>query len=151
LAAIYDEEKSMRFMMIVIPKAYQTPSQDAQPNVEGFTRMMEYNKSLEKAGVLLAMDGLTPPSGGARISFTDGNATVTDGPFAEAKETIGGYWIIQVRSREEAIEWAKRAPMDNNTIIEVRQIRGLADFPADVQDVLAKRYESLKKEAAANA
>jgi len=141
----------MRFMMIVIPKAYQTASQDAQPKVEDFTRMMEYNKSLEKAGVLLAMDGLTPLSGGACISFNDGNATVTDGPFAEAKETIGGYWIIQVRSREEAIEWAKRAPMDNNTIIEVRQIRGLADFPADVQDVLAKRYEYLKKEAAANA
>ena len=141
----------MRFMMIVIPKAYQTASQDAQPKVEDFTRMMEYNKSLEKAGVLLGMDGLTPPSGGARISFNDGTATVTDGPFAEAKETIGGYWIIQVRSREEAIEWAKRAPMDNNTIIEVRQIRGLSDFPADVQDVLAKRYEYLKKEAAANA
>lgn len=141
----------MRFMMIVIPKGYETAAPDAVPNVEAFTSMMEYNKSLEKAGVLLALDGLTPPSAGARISFNDGKATVTDGPFAEAKEAVGGYWIIQVRSREEAIEWAKRAPMANNDIIEVRQIRGLADFPADVQDLLAKRYEGLKREAAARA
>lgn len=141
----------MRFMMIVIPSGYETAASDAQPKLEDFTRMMEYNKSLEKAGILLGMDGLTPPSTGARVSFNDGKATVTDGPFAEAKETIGGYWIIQVRSREEAIEWAKRAPMNNDAIIEVRQIRGLDDFPADVQDVLAKRYEALKKEAAARA
>ena len=141
----------MRFMMIVIPKAYQTAAPEAQPELEDFTRMMEYNKSLEKAGILLAMDGLTPPSAGARISFNDGKATVTDGPFAEAKEVFGGYWIIQVHSREEAIEWAKRAPMSNGDAIEVRQVQGLADFPADVQDVLAKRYEGLKKEAAARA
>jgi hypothetical protein len=141
----------MRFMMIVIPKAYQTAAPEAQPKLEDFTRMMEYNKSLEKAGILLAMDGLTPPSAGARISFNDGKATVTDGPFAEAKEVFGGYWIIQVHSREEAIEWAKRAPMSNGDAIEVRQVQGLADFPADVQDVLAKRYEGLKKEAAARA
>lgn len=141
----------MRFMMIVIPNAYQTAPPDAQPSVEAFTRMMEFNKSLEKAGVLLALDGLMPPSAGARVSFNDGKATVTDGPFAEAKETVGGYWIIQVRSREEAIEWAKRAPMSNNEIIEVRQIRGLDDFSPDIQDVLAKRYENLKKEVAAQA
>ena len=141
----------MRFMMIVIPKAYQTAAPNAQPKLEDFTRMMEYNKSLEKAGILLAMDGLTPPSAGARISFNDGKATVTDGPFAEAKEVFGGYWIIQVHSREEAIEWAKRAPMSNGDAIEVRQVQGLADFPADVQDVLAKRYEGLKKEAAPRA
>jgi hypothetical protein len=141
----------MRFMMLVIGKGYETAASDAAPNVEDFSRMMEFNKSLEKAGVLLAMDGLTPPSTGARISFNNNKATVTDGPFAEAKETIGGYWIIQARSREEAIEWAKRAPMGNDAIIEVRQIRGLADFSTDVQDVLAKRYEYLKKEAAAQA
>lgn len=141
----------MRFMMIVIPRAYQTAAPEAQPKAEDFARMMEFNKSLEKAGVLLAMDGLTPPSAGARISFNDGKATVTDGPFAEAKEVFGGYWIIQVRSREEAIEWAKRAPMSNGDSIEVRQVQGLADFPADVQDLLAKRYENLKKEAASNA
>jgi hypothetical protein len=141
----------MRVMMIVIPRAYQTAAPDAKPKLEDFARMMEFNKSLEKAGVLLAMDGLTPPSAGARISFNDGKATVTDGPFTEAKEVFGGYWIIQVHSREEAIEWAKRAPMSNGDTIEVRQVQGLADFPADVQDLLAKRYEALKKEAAARA
>lgn len=85
-----------------------------------------------------------PPSTGARISYTDGKATVTDGPFAEAKETIGGYWIIQVRSREEAIEWARRAPMANNEIIEVRQIHEMGDFPADVQKA-AEGFEELRK------
>jgi hypothetical protein len=95
--------------------------------------MMEYNKALQKAGVLLALDGLFPPSTGARISYADGKATVTDGPFAEAKEVIGGYWIIQVRSREEAIEWARRAPMSNSEVIEVRQIHEMHDFPEDVQ------------------
>lgn len=123
----------MRFMMIVIPKGYETVAPDATPSAEACTRMMEYNKSLKKAGVLLALDGLLPPSAGTRISFTEGKATVTDGPFAEAKEVVGGYWIIQVRSREEAIEWAKRAPMLNNEIIEVRQIAEMSDFPAEVQ------------------
>jgi hypothetical protein len=116
--------------------------------------MLEYNKTLHKAGVLLSLDGLRPPSTGARISFNDGKATVTDGPFAEAKEVFGGYWIIQVRSREEAIEWAKRAPMANNDIIEVRQIQEMGDFPADVQETLAEgfqEFKDLKKAAAARA
>jgi hypothetical protein len=111
----------MRFMMMVIPKGCE-PAAPA--------KMTEYNKTLQKAGVLLALDGLFPPSTGARISYTDGKATVTDGPFAEAKAVIGGYWIIQVRSREEAIEWARRAPMSNNEVIEIRQIHEMPDFPA---------------------
>src|ERR1700739_536971 len=115
----------MRFMMMVIPKGYETAAPDAMPSVEAVAKMMEYNKRLQKAGVLLALDGLFPPATGARISYLDGKATVTDGPFAEAKEVIGGYWIIQVRSREEAIEWAKRAPMSNNEIIEIRQIQDM--------------------------
>ncbi|AEU34497.1 YciI family protein [Granulicella mallensis] len=134
----------MRFMMMVIPKGYETATADAAPSAEAVARMMEYNKSLQKAGVLLGLDGLFPPSTGARISYTDGKATVTDGPFAEAKETIGGYWIIQVRSREEAIEWARRAPMANNEIIEVRQIHEMGDFPADVQKA-AEGFEELRK------
>ncbi|HEV2323626.1 MAG TPA: YciI family protein, partial [Terracidiphilus sp.] len=84
----------MRFMMIVIPKGYETAAPDAVPSAEAVAKMMEYNRSLQKAGVLLALDGLLPPSTGARISYKDGKATVTDGPFAEAKEVIGGYWII---------------------------------------------------------
>jgi len=89
--------------------------------------------SLQKEGVLLALDRILPPSAGARISYSDRKVTVTDGPFAEAKEAIGGYWIIQVRSREEAIEWFRRAPMSNNAIIEVRQIFEMPDIPEDVQ------------------
>jgi hypothetical protein len=141
----------MRFMMIVIPKGYEKAAPDAAPKAEDITRMMEFNKNLQKAGVLLALAGLTPPSAGARVTFPDGKATVTDGPFAEAKEVFGGYWIIQVRSREEAIEWAKRAPMTNNETIEVRQIMETTDFPAHVQDALAKKYEQLVNEAAAKA
>ncbi len=84
---------------------------------------MEYNRALRKAGVLLALDGLFPPSMGARISYKDGKTAVTYAPFAAAAEVIDGYWIIQVRSREEAVEWARRAPMSNNEVIEIRQIR----------------------------
>jgi len=140
----------MRFMMIVIPKGYESAAPNAVPSAEAVAKMMEYNRSLQKAGVLLALDGLLPPSTGARISFTDGKATVTDGPFAEAKEVIGGYWIIQVRSREEAIEWARRAPMGNNEIIEVRQIQEMSDFPEDVQKA-AEGFENLTKASAVKA
>ena len=132
----------MRFMMIVIPKGYESAAPDTVPSVEAVARMQEYNQSLQKAGVLLALDGLFPPSTGARVSYLDGKATVTDGPFGEAKEVIGGYWIIQASSREEAIEWARRAPMSNNEIIEVRRIFEMGDFPEDVQ-VAAEGYEKL--------
>ena len=119
----------MRFIMMVIPEGYKSAAPIAVPTA----KMMEYNKALQKAGVLLALDGLFPPATGARISYADGKPTVTDGPFAEAKAVIGGYWIIQVRSREEAIEWAKRAPMSNHEVIEVRQFHEMPDFPEDVQ------------------
>lgn len=125
----------MRFMMLVIPHGYESTAPDAVPSTEGISRMAEFNRSLQQAGVLLALDGLFPPSAGARVTHTDGKATVTDGPFPEAKEVIGGYWIIQVRSREEAIEWAKRAPMANNEIIEVRQIFEMSDFPPEAREV----------------
>jgi hypothetical protein len=123
----------MRFMMLVIPEGYSSAAPDAAPSAAAVAKMTEYNKLLQKAGVLLALDGLHPPSAGARVSFADGKPMVTDGPFAEAKEVIGGYWIIQARSREEAIEWAKRAPMSNSEKIEVRQIQEMSDFPEDVQ------------------
>ena len=121
----------MRFMMMVIPKDCESAAPDAVPGAEAVAKMTEYNKTLRKAGVLLALDRLFPPSTGARISYADGKPIVTDGPFAEAKEVIGGYWIIQVHSREEAIEWAKRAPMSGNEIVEVRQIHEVPDFPED--------------------
>jgi hypothetical protein len=99
--------------------------------------MMKYNESLEEAGVLLALDGLHPPSMGARVSFSGGRPRVTDGPFAEAKEVLGGYWMIEVDSKEEAVEWASRCPGSDNEVIEVRQVQELSDFPADVQEAAA--------------
>ncbi|HEY4380100.1 MAG TPA: YciI family protein [Acidobacteriaceae bacterium] len=123
----------MRFMMLMIPKGYEQAKPDAMPSPEAVSAMMEYNKSLQQAGVLLALDGLHPPSTGARVSFAGGKPTVTDGPFPEAKEVVGGYWMIQVKSRAEAIEWAKRCPGSSNETIEIRQVQEFADFPADVQ------------------
>jgi len=111
------------------------------PDTKAVAGMMKYNESLQKAGVLLALDGLHPPSMGARISFSGGKPRVTDGPFAEAKEVLGGYWMIQVKSKEEAVEWAKRCPASDNEVIEVRQVQEFSDFPADVQDAAAKFSE----------
>ena len=90
--------------------------------------MMKYNEALKEAGVLIALDGLHPPSMGARVSFATGKPIVTDGPFAEAKEVLGGYWMIRVNSREEAIAWAKKFPGCENEIIEIRQVQEMYDF-----------------------
>jgi hypothetical protein len=127
----------MRFMMLVIPRGYESAKPGTAPEAKAVERMMQYNESLQKAGVLLALDGLHPPSMGARVSFQGGTPTVTDGPFAEAKEVLGGYWMIQVKSKDEALEWAKRAPMADNELIEVRQVVEMADFPPDVQKAAA--------------
>ena len=118
----------MRFMMLVIPRGYETAAPGTMPDPHAIERMIKYNESLQKAGVLLALDGLHPPSMGARVSFSGGRPTVQDGPFAEVKEVLGGYWMIQVKSREEAIEWARRAPMGDNEIIEIRQVQEIEDF-----------------------
>ena len=123
----------MRFMMLVIPKGYESAQPNQVPEAAAVARMMKYNEDLANAGVLLSLDGLKPPSAGVCVSFAAGKPKVTDGPFAEAKECVGGYWMIQVKSKEEAIEWAKRAPMSDNEIIEVRQVHEMTDFPADVQ------------------
>jgi hypothetical protein len=139
----------MRFMMLVIPKGYETAPPDAAPSPEAVAKMMEYNKSLQQAGILVGLEGLFPPSTGARVSFAGGKPTATDGPFAETKEVIGGYWMIQVGSREEAIEWAKRAPMSSNEIIEVRRVQEMSDFPQDVQKA-AEGFAELQKEVSAN-
>ena len=133
----------MRFMMLMIPKGYESAPPNATPDAESVAKMMKYNESLQKAGVLLALDGLHPPSAGARVSFEGGKPKVTDGPFAEAKEVLGGYWMIQVRSREEAIAWATRCPASPNEVIEVRQVQELADFPPDVRAV-AEKYPEMQ-------
>src|SRR5579863_3377092 len=106
----------MRFMMLMIPQGYEKAAPGTMPPAEAVAAMMKYNEALQKAGVLLALDGLHPPSMGARVTFGEGKPAVTDGPFAEAKEVIGGYWMIQVKSKEEAIEWACRCPGSGCTI-----------------------------------
>ena len=120
----------MRFMMFMIPNI---SDDDWTPSVEAVRAMGQYNEELAKAGVLLALDGLHPSSAGVQVSFPGGKATVTDGPFAEAKECLGGYWMIQVKSKEEAIEWAKRAPMNDGEILEVRQVHEFEDYTPEVQ------------------
>jgi hypothetical protein len=137
----------MRFMMLMIPKGYEMATPGTMPDAKAVEAMMKYNEALQKAGVLLALDGLHPPSMGARVTFSGGKAKVTDGPFAEAKEVLGGYWMIQVKSREEAIEWASRCPASDNEIIEVRQVQEFADFPADVQEAAAG-FTEMQEQAA---
>jgi hypothetical protein len=127
----------MRFMMLVIPKGYGDAKPGTMPDARAVEAMMKYNESLQKAGVLLALDGLHPPSMGTRVSFEGGKPKVTDGPFAEAKEVVGGYWMIQVKSKEEAVAWATRCPMMNEETIEVRQVMEFAEFPDDVQKAAA--------------
>ena len=127
----------MRFMMLMIPLGYETASPDVQLDPERVAAMMRYNEALKDAGVLITLDGLHPPSMGARVSFATGEPIVTDGPFAEAKEVLGGYWMIEVASRAEAIAWAKQCPASPNEIIEIRQVQELADFPPDVQAAAA--------------
>ena len=99
--------------------------------------MMKYNEALKEAGVLITLDGLHPPSAGARVSFAGGKPMVTDGPFIEAKEVLGGYWMIDVKSKDEAIAWASRCPASNNEVIEIRQVHEMSDFPPDVQEAAA--------------
>ena len=126
----------MRFMMLMIPKGYESAAAGTLPSADAVAAMMKYNEALQKAGVLLALDGLHPPSMGARVSFAGGKPKVSDGPFAEAKEVLGGYWMIDVKSKEEAIAWASRCPAGDNEIIEVRQVQEMGDFPPDVQDAI---------------
>jgi hypothetical protein len=133
----------MRFVMFMIPPEYQPdapPTQKAGENFappkEAMEAMMKYNEELAKAGVLLSLDGLHPLLKGARVTFKNGKTTVTDGPFVEAKEVVGGFWMINVKSKEEAVEWAKRCPavkVQSGAVIEVRPVFEMSEMPADVQ------------------
>jgi len=140
----------MRFMMLMIPKGYETAAPGTMPDAKAVEAMMKYNEELQKAGVLLALDGLHPPSAGARVTFESGKPKVTDGPFPEAKEVLGGYWMIQVRSRDEAIEWAKRCPAGKNEVIEIRQVQEMEEFPPDVQ-AAAAGFEEMQRSGARRA
>lgn len=128
----------MRFMMFMIPGVYQggqgkRVAADFTPPADAVEKMMKYNEELAKAGALISLDGLHPIEKGARVSFSKGKPTVTDGPFIESKEAFGGYWMVQFKSKEEAVEWAKRVPAQEGDVIEIRQVFEMEEFPPDVQ------------------
>jgi hypothetical protein len=124
-----------RFMMLMIPGSLPEPGDYGTPEADDVAEMMRYNEELTKSGALLALDGLQAPSKGARVTRSGGQTKVIDGPFPEAKEVVGGYWIIQAGSKEEAVEWARRCPLKEGDVIEVRQVFETSDFPEDVQAV----------------
>jgi hypothetical protein len=131
----------MRFMMIIFPKDYENAKLGWVPDLKSMEKMGEYNEQLQKAGVLLALDGLTPPATmSARVTFKAGKSKVTDGPFPETKEVVGGYWIIQVKSREEALEWASRIPGEDNVMVEVRRMFDATDFDPETQKEIEKKF-----------
>jgi hypothetical protein len=123
----------MRYMMLMIPAGYATAAPDAMPDPEAVKAMMVYNAELGAAGVLRALEGLHPPSAGVRVSFKGRKPLVTDGPFAETKEVVGGYWIIEVGSRDEAVAWARKCPAADGDTIEIRQIHEMSEFGEDIQ------------------
>lgn len=131
----------MRFMVIV--KANKDSEAGVMPSQKMLADMGHYNEELVKAGIALGMDGLHPSSKGVRIRFSGKTRTVIDGPFSETKELIAGYWLWQVRSREEAIEWLKRAPFDDNTEVELRQVFEAEDFGAEFTPELREQEERL--------
>ena len=139
----------MRFMVIV--KANPESEAGVMPSEAILAEMGRYNEQLVKAGVMLAGEGLHPSSKGARVRFEGGKRTVIDGPFAETKELIAGFWLIQARSKEEAIEWVKRAPMDGGVELEIRQVFEAEDFGAEFTPELREQEERLRAQAAANA
>ncbi len=121
----------MRFMMLLPAPA--TALEKGPPTKELVTAMRKFNEDMAKAGVLLAAEGLHPSSKGTRIRVSGGKRVVTDGPFTEAKEVIAGFWIIQVKTKDDAIEWAKRCPLPENGLIEIRQVFENRDFPPELQ------------------
>jgi hypothetical protein len=130
----------MRFLMMMIPRGYQPdtpaserPAEDFVPQAEELAPMGKFNDDLTAAGMLIEVDGLKPLANGARVAFAKGKATVTDGPFIESKEVIGGFWILQANSKQEVVEWAQRCPALDGDVLEIRQIFEMADFAPHVQ------------------
>lgn len=134
----------MRVMMLMIPEVYSKPvAPDFQPDPQAIKQMGKYNDSLTKAGVLLSLNGLQPPAAGARVSFAGGKPKVMDGPFAEAKEVLGGYWILEVKSKEEAVEWARRCPAGPGDVIEIRPIFEAGDFQPEFREAAGRRSRDI--------
>ena len=123
----------MRFMMLMIPSGYEKAEAGALPTREMVAAMTKYNDALKQAGMLMSLDGLHPGTDGARVRFSGGKPRVTHGPFPEAKESLGGYWMIQAKSKEEAVEWARRCPASDGDVIEVRQVFEMSEFPPEVR------------------
>ena len=136
----------MRFMVIV--KADKNSEAGAMPTEKMLTEMGKFNEELAKAGVMLAGEGLHPTSKGARVKFADGKQSVIDGPFAETKELIAGFWLWQVKSLDEAIEWLKRAPFED-TEVEIRQVFEAADFGDEFTPELREQEERVRAQVAA--
>jgi hypothetical protein len=139
----------MKFMVMV--KATKDSEAGVMPSEQLFTEMMKYNEELVKAGIMLAGEGLHPSSNGARVRFSGSKRTVIDGPFAETKELVAGYWIWEVKSKAEAIEWVKRCPnpMPGDSEIEIRQIYGADDFGEAFTPELKAQEDRMRAEIAA--
>jgi len=123
----------VRFMMLMIPKGYAEASPDVRPDAKAVEAMMKFNEELAKAGALIALDGLHPPAVATRVAFPGGKPKVIHGPFSEVKEVVGGYWMIDVKSKQDAVDWATRCPAAPGDVVEIRQVFEMSDFPADVQ------------------
>jgi len=123
----------MRFMMRMIPRGYEKATSGTMPDPKSLEAMMKYNQSLKSAGLLISLEGLHLPSTGARVSFEKGKPNITQGPFPEVKEAIGGFWMINVKLKEEAIKWASRCPASENEIIEIGQIQEFEEFSDDIK------------------
>jgi hypothetical protein len=132
----------MRFMMLMIPAGYQgaegqNTNPTFEPPQEAVDKMIAYNEELTRAGVVISMDGLTHPSNGVRVTYKGGEAIATDGPFAESKEVVGGYWVIKTNTRQEAIEWAKKVPVvEEGDVVELRQIFDFEDYPEVLKEAI---------------
>jgi hypothetical protein len=136
----------MRFMILL--KADETTEAGVLPDEKILTAMGKFNEELVKAGVLLAAEGLHPSSKGARVKFSGAKPTVVDGPFAETKELIAGFWLLQVKSREEAIEWVKRSPLGSGAEVEIRQVFEAEDFGPALTPELREAEARLRAQAA---
>jgi hypothetical protein len=123
-------------MLLMIPHGFESAKPDVMPDSAAVKTMMRFNESLKAAGVLLALEGLHPPSVGARVYFDGVKPRVVPGPFPGVQEVLGGFWILDVKSKEEAIQWASRCPASGNEVIEVREIQELGDFPAEIKQAI---------------
>jgi hypothetical protein len=133
----------MRFLVFMIPGVYQPKNGKKTdphfaPDAAMMAKMGQFNEELEKAGALLSLDGLQPLTTGARLAFAEGKVSVTDGPSVEAKEVVGGYWLLQAKSKQQIVDWMKRCPAQDGDVIEIRQVFEMSDFPPDIQAAVKK-------------